>query len=135
MDNTIVITTVLAGLPSIAAALFAYRTSTQANKISATKVDGEAYERSQQFYEKVMAGAERELTRLQVQVDRLNQQLERVNSQLALEQDVSNTLRNHLRALQTQVTSMEQTVATLRTGLHRTQGGINMKKGSSDERS
>ncbi len=134
MDTTTIVTAVVAGIPSFFAAVFAYRTSAHANRISETKVDGEAYERSQQFYEKVMAGAERELARLQAQVDRLNDQLERVNNQLALEQDVSNTLRNHLRALQTQVTAMESTVLSLRSGFNRGGGGGRMNKKEGNER-
>ncbi len=116
----------LTGIPSIAAAAFAYRSSISAtkakseadaevNRLAATKIDAEAYERSQAIYEKAMTAAEKEVTRLQGQVDRLAGQLERVNDQLAREQDVSNTLRNHVRTLQTQVQAMEQTVGALRT--------------------
>jgi len=125
MDSTLT-AALIAGVPSIAAAVFTYRASVTAtrakasadsevNRLAATKVDAEAYERSQAIYEKAMASAEKEVTRLQGQVDRLQAQLERVNDQLAREQDVSNTLRNHVRTLQTQVQQMEQTVTSLRT--------------------
>ncbi len=125
MDATL-ITAGVAAVPSMAAALFAYRSSMVATKAKAdadaevarlaqTKVDAEAFERSQSFYEKVMASAEKELARLQSQVDRLHDQLVRVNDQLAKEQDVSNALRNHVRTLQVQVTSMEETLGALRT--------------------
>ncbi len=124
MDTSILVALV-AGVPSVAAALFAYRSSAQAtrakaetdaevNRIAATKVDAEAFERSQALYEKVLAAAEKEVGRLQSQVDRLHDQLDRVNDQLAREQDVSNTLRNHVRTLQAQVTTMEQTLTALR---------------------
>lgn len=104
------------------AALLSFRASTSANKVSEKKVDAEAYERSQQFYEKLLAEADKALDRLRTQVDRLQDQLDRVNTQLAQEQDVSNLLRNHVRALQTQVNSMEASVTSLRTQLTVTQG-------------
>ena len=125
MDTTL-LAGVLTGIPSLAAAAFAYRSSVAAtraksdsdaevNRLASTKIDAEAYERSQAIYEKAMTAAEKEVNRLQGQVDRLQSQLERVNDQLAREQDVSNTLRNHVRTLQTQVQAMEQTVTSLRT--------------------
>jgi hypothetical protein len=44
----------------------------------------------------------------------INTQLDKVNAQLASEQDVSNTLRNQVRTLQSQVDLLNQTVSTLR---------------------
>lgn len=125
MDTSSIVLAMVAGIPSIAAAFFAYRTSAKAtaakekadedvNRLGAMKLDAEAFDRSQQFYDKVIAAAEKEVDRLQGQIDRLHTQLERVNDQLAREQDVSNTLRNHLRTVQQQVTTMEQTVNVLR---------------------
>ncbi len=124
MDTNVIIA-VIAGIPSLAAAAFAYRSSVSAtrakstsdsevNRLASTKVDAEAFERSQVIYEKAMLAAEKEVGRLQGQVDRLNDQLDRLNDQLAREQDVSNTLRNHVRTLQSQVSSMEVTVSSLR---------------------
>lgn len=121
MDVTTVIAAAVGGVPAIAAAWFAYRASVHANatteesnRIASTKVDAEAYERSQVFYEKLLAEAERHLDRLRGQVDRLQDQLDRVNTQLASEQDVSNTLRNQVRSLFTQVNSMEGTLIEMR---------------------
>lgn len=114
MDTIAIITPLLASIPAIGAAFFAYRSSSKATKVEQTKVDGIVFERSQQFYEKVMASADKEVTRLQTQVDRLHDQLGRVNDQLAKEQDVSNALRNHLRTMQGQVTVMETTLDALR---------------------
>lgn len=117
MDPAITIALV-AGVPSVVAAAFAYRSSARANKISETKVDAEAYDRSQLFYEKLLAEAEKHLERLRSQVERLNDQLDRVNNQLAQEQDTSNALRNHVRTLQLQVNSLEATVNELRIQLN-----------------
>lgn len=139
MDASLLVAGVT-GIPSIAAAVFAYRSSAsatrakaeadfQVNQIAAGKVDAEAFERSQTFYEKVMAAAEKELGRLQGQVDRLHDQLERVNDQLAREQDVSNTLRNHVRTLQSQVSAMEQTVTGLRVQMGPRDGGRERRDG------
>jgi chromosome segregation ATPase len=125
MDTSAIVLAVVAGVPSILAAAFAYRTSNQAtkakvkadedvNKLSTLKLDAEAFDRSQAFYDKVINAAEKEVDRLQGQIDRLHAQLERVNDQLAREQDVSNTLRNHLRTVQQQVVNMESTVNLLR---------------------
>jgi len=114
MDSTAILAAVFGGVPAVVAAIFAYRSSAQANAVSVKKVDAEAYERSQQFYEKLIAEADKQMERLRLQVDRLNDQVDRVNSQLAQEQDVSNALRNHVRTLTAQVGSMEMTLAELR---------------------
>lgn len=121
MDSTTVLAAGIGGIPAIAAAWFAYRasmraseTTSETNRIAATKVDAEAYTRSQQFYEKLLSEADKHLERLRREVDRVNDQLERVNSQLAQEQDVSNSLRNQIRALTTQVGSMETALSSLR---------------------
>jgi peptidoglycan hydrolase CwlO-like protein len=120
MDSTIIVAAV-AGVPSIVAAAFAYQSSkraneatVEANKIAANKVDGEAYERSRLFYESLLAEAEKHAERLQRQIERLNEQVDRLSSQLAGEQDISNTLRNQIRALQGQIGAMESTLGELR---------------------
>ena len=125
-----IVTAAVAGLPSVLAALFAYRSSSQANRVNAEaqrinerKVDAEAYDRSQAFYEKLLSEADRAVDRLRSQVDRLQEQLDRTNNQLSNEQDVSNALRNHVRSLQAQVNGMEVTVATLREQLNVNRGG------------
>ncbi len=102
---------------SLVAAYLAYRTATQANRISATKVDAEAYDRSVTFYEKVLADAEKQIERMRQQVDRLNDQLDRVNAQLATEQDLSNAARDQIRTLRTQVMTLETMLADLRSQL------------------
>jgi chromosome segregation ATPase len=117
---TTILVAALSLLGSGLAALLSYRASTAANKVSEKKVDAEAYERSQQFYEKLLGEADKALDRLRGQVERLQDQLDRVNGQLAQEQDVSNLLRNHVRSLQTQVNGMETAVSALRTQITNT---------------
>lgn len=107
MDSTGIVVAVIAGVPAIASALFAFRASSQANKVGEKKVDAEAFERSQTIYDKIV-------DRLQSQVDQLQGQLSRTGVQLASEQDVSFTLRNQVRTLQQQVESLSRTVADLR---------------------
>lgn len=118
MDTTIA-AAFIAGVSSIVAAVFAYRASGQANRytseaaaevnrIASTKVDGEAYERSQQFYEKLLVAAEKEVSRLQQQVDRLREELDRVNFSMAAEVTVSDTLRSQVRELQQQVSVLSR---------------------------
>ncbi len=96
---------------SVAAAYLSYRASSHANAVSAKKVDAEAFDRAAALYDKALQAAERETERMRSQVDRINQQL-------AQEQDVSNLLRNQIRALQGQVDSLEGIVAQLRRSLH-----------------
>lgn len=96
------------------ATVLSYRASGRANAIQEKKLDTEAYDRATGFYDRLLATADRELERLRGQVDRLYDQLQRVNTQLAQEADVSNVLRNQVRALQTQVESMETTMVALR---------------------
>lgn len=123
MDSnlTTVVAAATGGIPAVIAAIFAYKSSIRANAVTAetnrlasTKVDAEAYERSQKFYESLLAEAEKHLERLRTQTDRLNDQVDRLNAQLANEQDVSNVLRNQVRGLTTQIGSMEVTLNELR---------------------
>jgi peptidoglycan hydrolase CwlO-like protein len=112
---------VIAGIPSVIAALFAYRSSMHANKatedanrLAVSKVEGEAFERSQAFYDRLLANAEKELVRLQAQVDRLNQQLDKTNAELAQEKHVAQGLRVHVATMQAQVVTMETSLESLR---------------------
>lgn len=95
---------------AVVGAYLTYRSARQANTINSRKVDLEAFERSQTIYEKTIA-------RLEAQGDRLVEQVEKVNNRLAVEQDISNTLRDQLRTLRTQVDDLNVTVNTLRTQL------------------
>lgn len=125
MDNTI-LAAAIGGIPAILAALFAYRSSTRAaritddaNRLASTKVDADAYERSQRFYESLLHEAEKHIDRLRSQIEILNGQVDRLNSQLVTERDVSNSLRNQVKALTTQVSSMDATLKELRAELSR----------------
>src|SRR5215210_3657529 len=117
MDVGTLIAAGIGGVPAIVAATFAFRSSVRAtkateaaNNLAATKVDAEAYERSQAFYEKTLTEAEK-------QIDRLRSQIDRLTTQLAQEQDVSNVLRNQVRTLATQIGSLEATLNSLRVQL------------------
>ena len=110
MDANALTIAIIAALPGLAAAAFAYRASAQANRTADRKVDAEAYERSQAIYEKTLSQADQ-------QIDRLRQQVERLNEQLASEQDLSNSLRNQVRSLQTSVATLETTLTNLRSQL------------------
>lgn len=121
-------------------ALLAFRASSQANKISNKKIDAEAYERSQSFYEKslaqaekdiervraqaekdierVRAQAERDIERLRTQVDRLQDQLTRVTAQLG-QMSMSSTaqdplVQQMLVELRQQLSNVEGTIASIR---------------------
>jgi septal ring factor EnvC (AmiA/AmiB activator) len=120
VDPTIV-AAVVGGVPAIVAAWFAYRASSNANaqteetnRIAATKVDAEAYSRSQAFYEKLLTEADKHIDRLRSQVERLNDELDRVGAQAAQERDVANALRDQVRSLTRQVGAMEGTLAEMR---------------------
>lgn len=126
MDVTVVIAAGIGGLPAILAAFFAYKssiraakTTEEANRLAGTKVDAEAYERSQRFYESLLGEAEKHIDRLRSHTDRLNDQVDRLNTQLASEQDVSNALRNHVRALTSQISAMEAILNELRAEVHK----------------
>jgi chromosome segregation ATPase len=126
VDATTIIAAAIGGIPALLAAFFAYKSSTraatitnEANRLAATKVDADAYERSQRFYESLLNEAEKHIDRLRAQTERLNDQVDKLNNQLANEQDVSNVLRNQVRALTTQVGSMDSTLNDLRNELSR----------------
>lgn len=114
VNQTPVIIAALALAGSVVASLFTYRASNAANKISATKVDAEAYERATAFYKQLLETADRELTRIRGQLDQLHGQLDRVSTQLSQEQDASTVLRNQIRILHMQVAALEATVESLR---------------------
>lgn len=92
--------TLLVALISAVVALvggyLSYRATTKANATSDRKVDLEEYRDQQNRYKEMMAEQDRH-------IDRIRAQLDRVQDQLAKEQDVSNALRNEIRALQGQV--------------------------------
>lgn len=124
MDASTIAAALSGGVPAITAAYFAYRSSiraaavsAEANHIAASKVDAEAYERSQRFYESLVTEAEKHIDRLRGQTDKLNEQVDRLYAQIATEQDVSNVLRNQIRALTTQISTMEITLNELRLGI------------------
>jgi predicted RNase H-like nuclease (RuvC/YqgF family) len=98
-----IITSLIAGIPAVAAAVFAFRASGRATAVEKDKVDAAAYERSQGIYERALTAAQREVDRLQTQVDRLT-------AQLTKEEYVANGLRNQLRAVQQRMSVLEHTV-------------------------
>jgi chromosome segregation ATPase len=120
VDSTILI----AGIGLVGAgfsAYLSYRSSTaanraalQANRISELKVDAEAYDRSQGFYEKLLAEADKHLDRLRTQVQLLGDELERVSNQLNEEQNISDHLRTQVRSLQLRVSDMESSMTDFR---------------------
>lgn len=121
MDATTITAVAIGGIPAIVAAFFAYRASLraarvteEANRIASTKVDAEAYERSQKFYESLTTEAEKHIDRLRGQIDRLNDQVDRLNTQLATEKEISRAAREQVRALTSQINLMERTVNDLR---------------------
>jgi septal ring factor EnvC (AmiA/AmiB activator) len=117
VDGTQVLVATIAGVPAIVAAIFAYRSSAQANKAAEKKVDAEVFERTQGLYEQAIAGAQREIERLQQSQERMAAQLDRMNTQLANEQDTSHRLRGQLAVLQAQVQTMDGIIAALRAQL------------------
>lgn len=119
--DTSVIVALVAGLPAVSAAAFAYRASTsaskvtmEANAIAKSKVDGEVFERSQAFYEKLVAGAEREQSRLQEQISRLRDQIEKSTDAFEKEQEINHELRVQIRDLQYKVAGFEQDLVGIR---------------------
>lgn len=114
MDSTQVIVAAIAGIPAVAAAIFAYRSSAQATKAGEKKVDAEVFERTQALYEKAITGAEREIDRLQRSQEQMASQIERMNTQLVSELDTSTRLRVQLSSLQAQVQTMDGIIQSLR---------------------
>lgn len=119
MDTSIIVA-VVAGVPAVSAAAFAYRASTsasrvtmEANAIAKSKVDGEVFERSQAFYEKLVSGAEREQTRLQEQISRLREQIEKNGVAFEVEQNINHDLRVQIRDLQFKVSGFEHDLAEI----------------------
>jgi small-conductance mechanosensitive channel len=112
-DPTPLLVAVLAGFLGSVPGVLAYRASTKANAQTERKVDGEAYERAQQFWEKQLGAAD-------LQLERVRSQLDRISDQLSKEQDISNYLRDQIRVLQGQVRILEDLVAELQNAPGRT---------------
>jgi len=108
----------LAGV--VLSAVLSYRTSRQVNtaaleasRVAERQVDGEAYARSQGFYEKLLSEADRHLDRLRTQIQLLGEDLERVSKQLADEQAANDLLRCQVRQLHERVNAMERQAQAL----------------------
>ena len=92
-----IIITLIAALPGLCAAYFAYKQSTKAaeatSKNQVLKVEAGAYERARKLYEDG--------------IRQLEEQVQRLRQQLTDERDVSDKMRNRINA-------MEETIAMLR---------------------
>lgn len=71
-------------------------------------VEAKAYERARESYERIVKDLEAQLDRNQRTVQRVQDQLDRVLERLGQEQDVSNGLRNQVRAMQSQLTTLQE---------------------------
>lgn len=102
MDTTSIVVAAVAGVPSVTAAVFAYRSSAsanratqQANDIARAKVDAEAYERGKNLWEGMVEQARKELARQQEQINRQQEQIAEL-------QESNDTMRRQLRELKQQ---------------------------------
>jgi len=102
----------IAAVAAIVAAVLSYRASTKANTVSDRKVDLEEYRDAQARYKEMLAESDRHQERLRGQIERLTTQVDGISQQLAKEQDVSNSLRDQIRALRGQVLLLEQMADT-----------------------
>jgi len=98
--NEAIVIAVVAALPGLVGAYFAYRQSTKASekaaKTETLKVEAGAYERARRLYEDG--------------IRQLEEQVRRLRDQVKDEQDASTKLRNRIY-------EMEETIATLRSQL------------------
>jgi predicted RNase H-like nuclease (RuvC/YqgF family) len=98
---------IVAGIAAIIGAILTYRAGSQANRISATKVDSEAYDRAQVIWEKALTHSDRE-------IDQLRKYVERLEEQLFRERESSDELRRVVARLKDTVARMERHNAHLR---------------------
>lgn len=113
MDPAIIVAGISGGV-AIVSIIFTYRSSIKATKVDEKKVDQAAYDRAIDFYQKQLDDATKQIDRVTSQMDRLNIQIEKMSTQLAGEQDISNTLRNQVYTLNTQVRLLNDTIIELR---------------------
>lgn len=113
MDATIAVA-VIAATAAMASAFFTYQASTKATSVENKKVDQTAYDRAIDFYNRQLDDANKQIDRVTAQLDRMSLQLEKMSIQLANEKDVSNTLRNQIKFLESQVEILKTTIADLR---------------------
>lgn len=71
-------------------------------------VEAKAYERARESYERIVKDLEAQLDRNQRTVQRVQDQLDRVLERLGQEQDISNSLRNQVRAMQEQLATLKE---------------------------
>lgn len=98
---------IVAGIAAIIGAILTYRASSQSNRISATKVDNEAYDRAQVIWDKALAHSDREIGKLREYVERLETELRRSG-------EANEQLRQTVSALKETVARMERQNALLR---------------------
>ncbi len=99
LTDPAILIAIIASVVSLLTAYLTYRSSSRANQANDRKVDIEEFNAQQARYKEMLAEQDRH-------IDRIRAQLDRVADQLAREQDVSNALRNEIRALQGQVDAM-----------------------------
>lgn len=108
-SNTVaLIVAVISGLVATIGAGMSYRASSRANASTDRKVDLEEYRDQQARYKDMIDTQEKYSDRLRTQIDRLNVQMDSLQQQLARETDVSNALRDQIRALQGQVSLLQR---------------------------
>jgi small-conductance mechanosensitive channel len=130
--NPAVVAAVVAAIAAIVGGLLSYRASTRANNVSDRKVDLEEYRDAQARLQQIIVEQDRHNDRLRVQVDRTNAQMDLLQQQVAREVDVSNALRNEVRALQGQIMLLEKLVdsRSMPCWMTGTSGGFGMSTNS-----
>lgn len=121
--DTATITAVAAAVVAIVSGALTYRASAQANRISAVKVDAEAYDRAQKIYQGGLEESERQVAALRAQIERLEIQMSR-------EREISERYRQQIRGLKNTVTRMERHIAIMRAKLQEL--GISVPELSTD---
>lgn len=114
------IAAVIGGVAAVIAAFLTYRSSSQANRISAAKVDSEAYDRAQAIWERALTHSERE-------IETLRKHVERLEAQLQNERELRAALRAELEAMKETLARMERQNRLLRELLR--QAGISIPDG------
>lgn len=106
--NPAIVISLISAAVALVGGFMSYRASTRANATSDRKVDLEEFRDQQTRYTSMIETQEKFNDRLRAQIDRLSAQVDSLQQQLARETDVSNALRDQVRALQGQMALLQR---------------------------
>jgi septal ring factor EnvC (AmiA/AmiB activator) len=116
-NATPIVVATIAGIMGAIPGVLAWRASSKANALNSRKVDQDAYDKAVAFHSRLLDDANRQIDRVTGHLDRVTTQLDRVNEELAKEQSSNVILKGQIRALESTVQLLNDTINDLKARL------------------